>query len=142
MWKCNPSESKCDNSKVHDNNQNPNPTKDKTQWMDDLSKNAPSPHQINKLERDSKSISSFDSGIVTSPTNSHASQSPRESTAQSSLEHINSNPNIDLEIANNNHSGNDNKLEEDRNKITSEYQIDDDQGKRTCSEMALAIYQR
>ena len=112
---------KCDNSKVQDDNRI---------------------YEVTKVERDSGSVNSFDSGIVTSPTTSHASQSPRESTAQSSLEHINSNPNIDLEIANNNHSGNDNKLEEDRNKITSEFQIDDDQGKRTCSEMALAIYQR
>ena len=142
MWRSNPSERKCDNSTVHDNNQNHNPTKNQTQWNEYLSKNNPPPHQLSKIERDSRSISSLDSGIVTSPTTSHASQSPRESTAQSSLERVHSNPSLDIEISNDNHSGNDKKLEEEKNKITCELQIDNDQGRRACSEMSLAIYQR
>ena len=98
------------------------------------------PHQPSEIEIDSGSIKSIDSGIVTSPTNSHASQSPRESTAQSSLELINSNQSI--ERAQDSQNGNDKDNRKGESRPPSECQTDRNQSRKTCSEMALAIYQR
>ena len=121
VWKPNPSLKKCDNSKVQDDNRI---------------------CELTKIERDSGSVNSFDSGIVTSPTTSHASQSPRESTAQSSLELINSNPSIHIENAQNSQNQNDFKQSDVGSEKSSEYQINYNQNRKACSEMALAIYQR
>ena len=110
---------KCDNSKVQDDNRI---------------------YEVTKVERDSGSVNSFDSGIVTSPTTSHASQSPRESTAQSSLELINSNQSI--ERSQDSQNGNNKDDRKDEYRTSSECQPDRNQSRRTCSEMALAIYQR
>ena len=98
------------------------------------------PHQPSEIEIDSGSIKSIDSGIVTSPTSSHASQSPRESTAQSSLELINSNQSI--ERSQDSQNGNNKDDRKDEYRTSSECQPDRNQSRRTCSEMALAIYQR
>ena len=98
------------------------------------------PHQPSEIEIDSGSIKSIDSGIVTSPTSSHASQSPRESTAQSSLELINANQSI--ERAQDSQNGNDKDNRKDVNNISSECLKDRNRSKKTCSEMAFAIYQR
>ena len=121
MWKPNPSLNKCDNSKVQDDNRI---------------------YEVTKVERDSGSVNSFDSGIVTSPTTSHASQSPRESTAQSSLELINSNPSIHIENAQDSQNQNHFKQDDVGSEKSSEYQINYNQSRKACSEMALAIYQR
>ena len=121
MWKPNPSLNKCDNSKVQDDNRICEPT---------------------KIERDSGSVNSFDSGIVTSPTTSHASQSPRESTAQSSLELINSNPSIHIENAQDSQNQHHFKQGDVESEKSSAYQINYHQTRKACSEMALAIYQR
>ena len=116
-----------------------------TKWKDEIpSNNEVLSAQRNVHERDSGSVKSYDSGIVTSPTASHASHSSNESTnCHSSLPTTSSKHSI-VDIENervdtiNGNSG----LNEDRNKIPSEIAAGEVTSKENCTEMALAIYQR
>ena len=116
-----------------------------TKWKDEIpSNNEVASAQRNVHERDSGSINSYDSGIVTSPTASHASHNSNDSTTcHSSLTTTSSKHSI-VDIENdpvdtiNGNSG----LNENRNKIPSEIPVGEITSKENCTEMSLAIYQR
>jgi hypothetical protein len=142
IWKSKPS-LKCDNSEVQ--NDSNHLTQVQTKWKDEIpSNNDVVSAQRNVHERDSGSIKSYDSGILTSPTASHASHNSNESTTcHSSLTTTSSKHSI-VDIANepaDTNIGN-SGLNEERNKIPPEIPVGEVTCKENCTEMALAIYQR
>ena len=93
-------------------------------------------------ERDNGSINSYDSGFITSPTTSHASQYSNESTCHSNIETACSSKNsIDNESETDTINGN-SKFEENGNQPNFKTPEDMAKHNETCTQMALAIYQR
>ena len=132
----------CDNlEEQHQNNQNDTTYKTGDNLENNASSNIGfSPKII--LERGCGSIISCDSGIVTSPTTSHASQNSNQSTCHSSLTAISSEVSEDCtENQSDDINGNLNLGEEETN-VHCESPNTDIGIRETCTQMALAIYQR
>ena len=134
----------CDNLEEHQNNQNDTTYKNRNNLENEASVKPPgdgfSPKII--LERGCGSIISCDSGIVTSPTTSHASQNSNESTCHSSLTAISSEVSEDCaESQSDDINGNLNLGEQETN-VHCESPNTDIGIRETCTQMALAIYQR
>ena len=131
----------CDNLEQPQLNQNDTTHKNR----DNLENNASSNNGFSPkiiLERGCGSIISCDSGIVTSPTTSHTSQNSNQSTCHSNLTAISSEINEDCaENQSDDINGNLNLGVQD-NAAHCESPNTDIGIRETCTQMALAIYQR
>ena len=131
----------CDNLKEHQNNQNETTYKNRANLENKASSHDGFSPKIIR-ERENGSIISSDSGIVTSPTTSHASQNSNQSTCHSSLTTISSEVIEDcVENQSDDINGNLNLRAQD-NAAHCESPNTDIGIRDTCTQMALAIYQR
>ena len=94
------------------------------------------------LERGCGSIISCDSGIITSPTTSHASQNSNQSTCHSSLTAISSEVSEDCAENQSDDINGNLSLGEQETNVHYESPNTDIGIRETCTQMALAIYQR
>ena len=132
----------CDNlEEQHQNNQNDTTYKNRANLENKASSHDGfSPKII--LETGCGSIISCDSGIVTSPTTSHASQNSNQSTGHSSLTAISSDVNENCTQNQSDDINGNLRLGEQETNVHCESPNTDIGIRDTCTQMALAIYQR
>ena len=139
IWNLKPS-LQCDNIEVQQDIQNNYLNPDEAKWTEEnVSNDVVAQRSTHK--RDSASIDSYDSGIVTSPTASHASDNSNGSSCHSGSKTSNSKNVSYIDSVSDKINANSN-VTTDGNGMHLENSDKTTKLKDTCTEIALAIYQR